>query len=78
MSDLMQLSADITNKSKTVEMLVDLIKPVMIMMIYVRAERESDWPSHIAAVEQMLPYMIAPGQMHVMVYIIWEICRLWH
>ena len=32
-------------------------------MIYVRAERESDWTSHIAAVEQMLPYIFAPGNL---------------
>ena len=43
MSDLMQLLADITNKSKTSKLWVDLlIKPVMIMMIYVRDEREAD------------------------------------
>ena len=32
-------------------------------MIYVRAEREPDWPSDIAAVRQMLPYMFAPGHL---------------
>ena len=32
-------------------------------MIYVHAERESDWPLHIAAVEQMLSYMFAPGHL---------------
>ena len=32
------------------------IKPVFIMMLYVRAEREGDWPLHLVAVKQMLPY----------------------
>ena len=60
----MQLLADITNKSRTSKIWADHpIKRVMIMMIYVHAERESDWPSHIAAVEQMMPYMFAPGHL---------------
>ena len=33
-------------------------------MIYVRAERESDWPLHIAAVEQMLIYMFTPRHLN--------------
>ena len=32
-------------------------------MINVLVERELDWPSHIAAVEQTLPYMFAPGHL---------------
>ena len=64
MSDLTQLLADITNKSRTSKLWVDLlIKPVMIMMIYVRDERESDRPLHIAAVEQMLPHIFAPSHL---------------
>ena len=35
----------------------------MIIYVGLRAERESDWPSHTAAVEQMLPYMFAPGHL---------------
>ena len=37
----------------------NLIKPVFIMMVFVRAEREADWPCHLCAVEQMIPYFIA-------------------
>lgn len=29
------------------------------MMLYVRAEREGDWPLHLVAVKQMLPYFFA-------------------
>ena len=31
------------------------------MMMYVRAEREADWPLHLEAVERMLPYFFAAG-----------------
>lgn len=44
------------------------LKPAMIIMMYVRAERESDWPLHIAAVEQMLPYMFASGHVNYACY----------
>jgi hypothetical protein len=37
----------------------NLIKPVFIMMVFVRAEREADWPLHLWAVEQMMPYFFA-------------------
>ena len=58
----MQLLADIANNSRISKVWVYLIiKPVMTMTIYVRAERESDLPLHIAAVEQMLPCTRASG-----------------
>ena len=34
------------------------------MMLYVRAEREGDWPLHLAAVQQMLPYFFASGHVN--------------
>jgi hypothetical protein len=39
----------------------NLIKPVMIMMVFVRAEREGDWFLHLSAVQAMLPYFFAAG-----------------
>lgn len=39
--------------------LTNLIKPVLIMMQFVRAEREGDWPLHLAAVAAMIPYFFA-------------------
>jgi len=33
-------------------------------MMYVRAEREADWPLHLAAVELMLPYFFAAGHVN--------------
>ena len=37
----------------------NLIKPVLIMMQFVRAEREGDWSLHLAAT--MIPYFFASG-----------------
>ena len=46
------------DKTASVSNRVDcLLKPVFIMMMYVRAEREGDWPLHLVAVKQMLPYL---------------------
>jgi len=43
-------------KSKTSKLWLDcLIKPVLIMMMFVRAEREGDWALHLHAVSNMLP-----------------------
>ena len=48
--------------STTTKLWVDnLIKPVLIMMIFVWAEREGDWPLHMWAVQQMIPYFFASG-----------------
>lgn len=38
------------SKSKTTKLLVDmLIKPVFIIILSIRAEREADWPLHLEA-----------------------------
>ena len=39
----------------------NLVKPVFRMMIFVRTEREGDWPLHLWAVREMLPYFFAAG-----------------
>jgi hypothetical protein len=38
-----------------------LIKPVFIMMSFIRAEREWDWLLHLASIRQMMPYIFAAG-----------------
>ncbi len=49
-------------KSRTTKLWVDcLIKPVLIMMMFVRAEREGEWPLHLLAVNAMMPYFFAAG-----------------
>ncbi|MES9884531.1 MAG: hypothetical protein ABW185_27110 [Sedimenticola sp.] len=47
-------------ESRTTKLWVEnLIKPVLLMMIFVRAEREADWALHLWAVAEMLPYFFA-------------------
>ena len=48
------------SRSRTSKLWVDnLIKPVLIMMQFVRAERDGDWPLHLSAVSAMIPYFFA-------------------
>ena len=49
-------------KSMTSKMWVDcLIPPMFIVLLFVRAEGEGDWPLHLLAVEEMMPYCFASG-----------------
>ena len=58
--DFINVLEDLASKSHTSKMWVDVfIKPVLIMMLYVRAEREGDWPLHLQAVKLMMPYFFA-------------------
>lgn len=62
---LMKALEAIARQSKTVKLWVDvLIKPVMLMMAYIRAEREGDWLLHLATFRQMIPYYFAAGHVH--------------
>ena len=42
----------------------NLIKPMLIMMLFVRAEREADWALHLWAVKEMIPYFFAAGHVN--------------
>ena len=58
--DFMIVLEELASKSRTSKMWVDVfIKPVLIMILYVRAEREGDWPLHLQAVKLMMPYFFA-------------------
>ena len=58
--DFMGVLEDLALNSRTTKLWVDVfIKPVLIMMLYVRAEREGDWPLHLQAVKLMIPYFFA-------------------
>lgn len=60
--DLLTALEDLATVSRTAKMWVDVfIKPVLITMLYVRAEREGDWPLHLQAVKLMMPYFFAAG-----------------
>ncbi|KAG0714324.1 hypothetical protein GWK47_014367 [Chionoecetes opilio] len=63
--DLMSILEELTSRSKTTKIWVDiLIKPVFIMMMFIRAEREGDWPLHLEAFTLMMPYFYAAGHVH--------------
>ena len=42
----------------------NLIKPVLIMLLFILAEGEGDWPLHLYAVGGMMPYFFATGHFH--------------
>ena len=61
-TDLISYLEDISTKSLTAKLWIDnLIKPVLLMMKFVRAEREGEWALHLEAGEKMLPYFLAAG-----------------
>ena len=50
----------ISAKGKTAQLWIDcLIKPVFIIMKYIRAEREADWTLHLDTVKEMIPLFLA-------------------
>lgn len=52
-------------ESRTAKVWVEnLIKLVLIMMTYVRAEREAMWTLQLWAVQQMVPYFFAAGHVN--------------
>ena len=63
--DLMQILETEASKSQTTKLWVDvLIKPVLLTMMFVWAEREGDSPLHLATYKQMLPYFFAAGHVN--------------
>ena len=65
MEELLTRLDHAASTSNTSKLWVDcFIKPVFIMMLYVRAEREGDWPLHLVAVKQMLPYFFASSHIN--------------
>ena len=34
---------------------------MFVIMKFIRAEREADWPLHLAAVTEMMPYFFSSG-----------------
>ena len=50
------------SKNKTCKLWLDcLIKPVLLMMAFVRAVREGEWLLHVHCVKVMMPYFFAAG-----------------
>ena len=51
----------------------NLIRPVFLMMLFVGAEREGEFPLHLYACHQMISYFFAAGQVN---YTRYELCYL--
>ena len=67
----MQILETEASKSQTTKLWVDvLIKPVLLNTMFVRAEREGDWPLHLASYKQMLPYFFAAGHVTYARYVL--------
>jgi hypothetical protein len=65
MEELLARLDHAASTSNTSKLWVDcFIKPVFIIMLYVQAEREGDWPLHLLAVKQMLPYFFASAHVN--------------
>lgn len=63
--ELVQVLDEIAKQSKTAKLWVDVfIKPVLLMMNFIRAEREGDWLLHLATFRDMIPYYFAAGHMN--------------
>ena len=61
-ADLVNALENKSERSRTAKHWIDnLIKPVFIMMMFVRAEREGDWSLHLLATKSMMPYFFAAG-----------------
>ncbi len=65
MDELMQQLKARASRSKTTKHWVEnLIRPVFLMLMFVRAEREGEWALHLWAVNEMIPYFFAAGHVH--------------
>ena len=63
--DLEKRMEDLIGKSMIAEHWINnLIRPVFLMMMFVRAEREGEFPSHLYACHQMIPYFFAAGHIN--------------
>ena len=64
-ADLMDELERRAKQNNTASLWLDvLIKPVIIMMSFIRAEREGDWHLHLSSLRQMLPYYFAAGHVN--------------
>ena len=62
---LMTILNATANQSRTSKLWIEvLIKPVLLMMAYIRAEREGDWILHLTTFRKMLPYYFAAGHVN--------------
>jgi hypothetical protein len=69
--DLMIVLETISERSKTAKLWVDmLIKPMLILVKFVRAEQEADLLLHHEAFREIIPYFFAAGHAN---YALWYV-----
>ena len=63
--DLLQLLESRAVQNRTTKLWLDcLIKPVLIMMLFVHAERETVWVQHLHVLALIMPYFFAVGHVN--------------
>ena len=73
-NDLISVLNDLASKSTLAKhWITNLIKPVLLMMLYVRAEREGEFALHLYACKMMMPYFFAAKHIN---YARYGICYL--
>ena len=71
-TDLMDMLETQAEQNRTTRLWLDnLIKPVFIIMLFIRAEREGDWPLHLFATHQMMPYFFSSGHFNYARLVLW-------
>ena len=67
--ELNAMLTKMSDKSNTAQLWIDcFVRPTLILMTFIRAERESDWPLHLWAVGWMLPYFFASSHVNYAIY----------
>ena len=68
-NDLISTLEDVGSSSRTAKFWLDVVvKPVFIMIKFLRAAREADSPLHLVALKPMLPYFAAAGHWNYLRY----------
>ena len=74
----MKYLESISSKSRTAKHWVDnLIKPISLIILFVRAEREGDWPLHLYACTPMCPYFFTARHVNFARYGIYYINKMY-
>ena len=62
---------EIRKRSVLADMWVqNLLKPVFLILLYIRAEREGEFVLHLYACKKMMPYFFAAGHVNYARYVI--------
>ena len=73
MSGLLQALDNTASQSRTTKLWVDcLIKPVFVILKYIRAERGADWALHLDTVKDMVHLFFAAGHVHYARYALYS------